>query len=118
MPECSSGDEFSSHYSEAPFWDKLLHFAKQAGREVVHKALVLYYVGSDRETPTWAKGVITAALGYFIIPIDAIPDITPFVGYADDLGALLAATAAVAACIKKEHIDKATARTDEWFGKE
>jgi len=111
-------DDFSGHYSESSFWDKLLHFAKQAGREVVHKALILYYVGNDPATPMWAKGVITAALGYFIFPLDAIPDITPFIGYADDLGALAAALAAIASCITKEHIDKATAKLNEWFGPE
>lgn len=111
-------DDFSGHYSESSFWDKLLHFAKQAGREVVHKALILYYVGNDPVTPMWAKGVITAALGYFIFPIDVIPDLTPFVGYADDLGAMAAAMAAIASCITKDHIDKATAKTEEWFGKE
>ncbi len=87
-------DDFSKHYSESSFWDKLLHYAKQAGREVVHKALILYYVGNDPATPVWAKGVIAAALGYFIFPIDAIPDLTPFIGYADDLGAIVAAMAA------------------------
>ena len=111
-------DDFSGHYSESSFWDKLLHFAKQAGREVVHKALILYYAGKDPSTPMWAKGVITAALGYFIFPLDAIPDITPFVGYADDLGAMAAALAAIASSITKEHIDKATAKIEEWFGKE
>jgi uncharacterized membrane protein YkvA (DUF1232 family) len=109
-------DDYSKHYSESSFWDKLLQFAKTAGREVVHKALILYYVGCDPATPVWAKGIIAAALGYFIIPLDAIPDITPFVGYADDLGALVAAMAAVASCITKEHIDKATKKAEEWFG--
>jgi len=110
-------DDYSKHYSESSFWDKLLHFAKQAGRDVVHKALILYYVGNDPATPVWAKGAIAAALGYFIFPIDAIPDLTPFIGYADDLGAIVAAMAAVASCITKEHIDKATKQLEEWFGK-
>ena len=108
--------DYSSQYSEESFWDKLFNFAKQAGREVVQKALLLYYVGCDPDTPTWAKGVITAALGYFIFPLDAIPDVTPFVGYADDLGAIVMALAAIAACIKKEHADKAAAKTAECFG--
>ena len=111
-------DDYSKHYSEDSFWDKLKNFAKQAGREVVEKALILYYVGIDSNTPAWAKGVIGAALGYFIFPLDAIPDLAPFVGYADDLGAIAVALAAVASCITKVHIDKAKAKSDEWFGGE
>ena len=111
-------DDYSKHYSESSFWDKLLNYAKQAGRELVHKSLILYYVGNDPVTPLWAKGVIGSALGYFIFPIDLIPDLTPFVGYADDFGAIAAAMAAIASCITKEHIDKATNRAEEWFGPE
>ena len=36
------------------------------------------------------KSVVVAALLYFIFPIDAIPDITPFIGYLDDLGVIMA----------------------------
>jgi uncharacterized membrane protein YkvA (DUF1232 family) len=107
--------DYSKHYSEDSFWDKLAHFARQAGNEVVEKSLILFYVGNDPATPMWAKGVVGAALGYFIFPVDAIPDFVPFVGYADDLGAILSAIAAIATSITKEHRDKARAKTAEWF---
>lgn len=108
--------DFAREYSEKSFWDKLKNVAKLAGREIVEKSLVLYYVGIDPETPAWAKGVIAAALGYFIVPLDAIPDMAPFVGYADDLGAIAAATAAIASCISKRHVQQAKMKTEEWFG--
>ena len=50
------------------------------------------------------------------LPIDAILDITPVVGYADDLGVIVAALAVVAAHIKPEHTEKALAKLREWFG--
>lgn len=111
-------DEYSRHYSERSFWEKVRKFAKQMGRATLEKALVLYYVGIDKKTPTWAKGVITAALGYLIFPLDALPDMTPFVGYADDMGALAAALAAVAVCISSEHTEKAKEKMKDWFGEE
>ena len=43
------------------------------------------------------------------------PDITPIVGYSDDLGVLIAATAAIAAYIKKEHTEKAKETLKQWF---
>ena len=111
-------ENYSKHFSDDSFWDKLTSFAKQAGREVVEKSLILYYAANDPKTPTWAKGVAGAALGYFILPVDAIPDFVPFVGYADDLGAVMGAMAAIAACISKKHIKKAEDKTEEWFGEE
>ena len=40
------------------------------------------------ECPFYIKGVIIAALGYFISPIDLIPDFIPVVGFTDDLAAI------------------------------
>ena len=48
----------------------------------------------------WAKATIVGALGYFITPLDAIVDLTPVVGYADDLGVLALAIAAVATYVR------------------
>ena len=52
-----------------------------------------------------------------IFPLDAIPDLTPVAGYADDLGAIVAATAALGASINRKHIAAARKKTTEWFGK-
>lgn len=107
--------DYTKEYSEESLWKKLGSFAATAGKEVVEKVLVLFEALKDKDTPGWAKGVILAALGYFILPTDAVPDLLPFAGYADDLGALAAAVATVAAHIKKEHVDKARATLSRWF---
>ncbi len=109
-------NEYSKHYNEENFWDKLKHHALKAGADLVEKVLLLYYAFKDSDTPAWAKGVIVGALGYFIFPLDAIPDITPVVGYADDLGVIAAALATVAIHIKQEHKDKAAEQMKVWFG--
>ena len=64
--------------------------------KLVRKALCLYYAALAPETPAWAKAVMLGALGYFILPLDLIPDAIPVIGYADDLGVILAAAATVA----------------------
>jgi uncharacterized membrane protein YkvA (DUF1232 family) len=114
MSEENNG--YAKDYSEASFWDKLKKFARFAGKEVIGKALQLYYALQAPATPIWAKTVIIAALGYFISPIDAIPDAIPVVGYADDLGVLVAAIATVSTYITDEIKTKAKAKLDEWFG--
>ncbi len=102
-------------YSEESFWHKLLDSVKAAGREVIGKALILYYCLLDSDTPTWAKGVIMGALAYFIDPIDAIPDWILAVGYVDDLGIIAAALGTVALHVKPDHREKAKAKLGEWF---
>ena len=108
--------DYSDNYNETGFWDKLTQFAKSAGREVVEKALVLFYAASDPDTPKRAKAIIFSALGYFILPLDAIPDFTPILGFSDDLGAMALALATVAAHIKPEHRQAAKRKANEWFG--
>ena len=107
---------YEDAYSENSFWNKLTHFARAAGKEVVEKALLLYYAAQEEKAPTWAKGTIAAALGYFIVPLDAIADFTPAVGYADDLGVLALAVAAVATYINDDVRNKTADTMQRWFG--
>lgn len=110
-----SGDKFSSAYSDDGFWDKTKKYAKVAGEGVLEVALKMYYSATDADTPAWAKTTIITALGYFIFPVDAIPDVVPVVGYSDDLGVLTAAMATTAAHIKDEHVIKAKETLSNWF---
>ena len=103
------------NYSEASFWQKLNTFAFQAGHSLVEKALQLYYAAESPDTPAWAKGVVMAALAYFVSPIDAIPDPIPVIGFTDDLGVLISAVATVAAHITPKEKKKAAEKMDEWF---
>ena len=109
---------FEEAYSEERFRDKLKRYARAAGREVVEKSLLLYYAAQEEKAPAWAKATIAGALGYFIVPADAILDLTPAVGYADDLGVLVLAVAAVAAYINDDVKRKASDRVKTWFGEE
>ena len=111
-------DDYSRHYSEASFWEKITKHAKQIGATILEKALILYQVSKDKDVPTWAKAVAIVALGYLIFPLDAIPDPTPFVGYADDAGALATAVAAIAAFVTRYHREFARRKLEEWFGKD
>jgi uncharacterized membrane protein YkvA (DUF1232 family) len=107
---------FRKDFSEEGFWEKVVKYAKVAGQEVIEKALWLFYAYLEPGTPLWAKGVIVSALGYFISPIDAIPDVIPVVGYSDDLGVLVAALAAVAFYITDNVKENASNKLRDWFG--
>jgi uncharacterized membrane protein YkvA (DUF1232 family) len=74
------------------FWAKL----KAIGRHLpfVEDLIAAYYCALDPATPTRVRGMLLAALAYFILPFDFIPDMLPVIGFADD-AALLAATIAL-----------------------
>ena len=112
----SEDNQFEAAYSEHSFCEKMKRYAKSAGREVVEKALLLFYAAQEEKAPAWAKGTIAAALGYFIVPLDAITDLAPGVGYADDLGVLVLAVAAVATYINDDVRAKTARKLNDWFG--
>lgn len=55
---------------------------------IVEKALILYVILTDRFTPVWVRALVIAALVYLINPLDALPDVLPGIGLADDLAVL------------------------------
>ena len=71
------------------------------------ETVAMYFCMLDPKTPIWVKGTVAAALAYFIMPLDAIPDIIPLIGMSDDASVLAAAFAAVSAFVSKEHREKA-----------
>ena len=107
------------NYSEETFWDKVEAVAKRAKeviKDVLQKALVLYYAALDEETPEWARVVAFSAMAYFIMPIDVIPDYIPAIGYSDDLAILAGAIVTIAMHIKRKHRKQADEKMDELFG--
>ena len=80
--------KYNRSFSESKFWDKLAAFAKSAGLKVVASALLLFYVLKSEATPRADKAKIIGALGYFILPVDIIPDFIPVAGWMDDAAVL------------------------------
>ena len=76
-------------------------------------AVALYFCAVDPETPMSKKTIAFAALAYFIMPIDAIPDAIPIAGFTDDAAMIVGVVAALESVITNEHRDKA----EEWLNK-
>jgi uncharacterized membrane protein YkvA (DUF1232 family) len=62
-----------------------------------------YYCAIDPQTPTKVKMVLFAALGYFVLPVDAIPDVLTGLGFTDDATVLATALGIVGAHIRDPH---------------
>ena len=105
----------AASFSPDRFWSKLAGSALVAGRALVERALWLYYAAERPDVPRRARLTIYAALAYFILPLDAVPDFLPGIGYADDLGALAAALLTVAAYVDDGVRARARRRMEEWF---
>ena len=73
----------------------------------VEEAVAAYYCALDPRTPVQVKAVLLAALAYFVVPADMIPDFIAGVGFTDDATVLAAAVAIVAPAITERHRDKA-----------
>lgn len=108
-------NSFEEKYSHESFWAKVTKNTLKAGREVIEKAFMLFYALQDDNVPPWAKGVILTALGYFISPVDAVPDVLPG-GFVDDLGVMVAAIATVSAHLTEKTKTKARVKVDSLFG--
>lgn len=78
---------------------------------LARQAVAMYFCLVDPTTPRWAKGVVAAALAYFVLPLDAIPDLLPLIGLSDDMSVLAAAYAAVSHYVTDEH----RTRADAWI---
>ena len=83
-------------------------FWKTARRAAGHvpfmdEVVAAYYCVLDDRTPMRVRGTLAAALAYFVLPIDLIPDFFLGVGFTDDIAVLTAAMGAVLPHIKPAH---------------
>ncbi len=62
-----------------------------------------YFCAHDPATPHRVRGILLAALAYFILPFDAVPDVLAGIGFSDDITVLVAAIAMVRPHITPAH---------------
>lgn len=108
--------KYVQRFSEGGLWQKFSYYARKIGLKAVYSALLLFYAYRRKDTPTWAKRIILGVLGYLIAPIDALPDLSPIIGYTDDLGMLSFGLVTVAAYVNDEVRISARKKLHDWFG--
>lgn len=109
-------EKYSDQFSEEGFWKKLGKIANAVGTKLIYTALLLYYAYRRKETPAWARSIVLGVLGYLLAPIDLIPDLTPLLGYTDDMGVLALGLATIAGYINEDVKVKARTKLYLWFG--
>ncbi len=94
---------------EARFGSEFIGRLKRVAKRIpfAEDLLSAWVCTRDPSTPRRVKLTLLAALGYFVLPLDAIPDVMPLLGFTDDAAVIAAALAAVAGSITQQHRDKA-----------
>ena len=92
------------------FWPKIRRLARRI--PFMGELLAAYYTTLDPKTPLQAKAVLMAALAYFVMPVDVIPDFIAGFGFTDDATVLYAAIRSVAKHIRPEHRERAKQMLD------
>lgn len=85
----------------AEFWRKLRRFAGQI--PFAEDLVAAYYCALDTQTPLKVRAMLLGALVYFIVPLDAVPDLIAGLGFTDDAAVLAAAVSLVARHIRPRH---------------
>jgi uncharacterized membrane protein YkvA (DUF1232 family) len=111
-PSEPQGDGAHPHHSvdESQIHKVLHHLAKHAAKVPFAKELLsAYYCALDRRTPMQVRAILAGALAYFVMPVDAIPDVLAVIGFTDDMGVLMTALITVRRHILPRHEDAANA---------
>ncbi|MGB3622887.1 MAG: YkvA family protein [Ketobacter sp.] len=108
--------DYKSAFNPSRVMPKLNRVFASAGVGVVSRVLQLYYLAKSPNVPVWTKTAIFAALGYFLVTPDAIPDITPVLGFTDDLAVLTTVLSSLSVYITPEIRLKVSQRLRGWFG--
>ena len=108
-------EKYTDDFSDGKFWDKIKEVAKKIGLKTTSYALILYYVLQKKEVPFKDKMLITGCLGYFILPLDLVPDLIPAMGYSDDVVGMLFAIKRCMNYVDDEIKENVSNRLVSWF---
>lgn len=103
------GDEDTQERRERSVRNKFWPTFRRAVRHIPFARDVVagFYCALDPQTPARVRGILLAALAYFVMPFDVIPDIFAVVGYTDDVAVLTAAFAMINGNIRPQHFEAA-----------
>jgi uncharacterized membrane protein YkvA (DUF1232 family) len=85
----------------AGFWPKLKRVLSRV--PFAEDAVAAWYCAFDPQTPLKVRGMLLAALAYFVMPIDVVPDMLLGLGFTDDLTVLMTAVALIGTHLRPEH---------------
>lgn len=109
--ETSGRMEANERKVRARFWQTLRRAAKRI--PFMEDLVAAYFCALDPATPTRARAILLAALAYFVLPLDWIPDFIFGFGFTDDVAVLAAAIGTIRANLRDTHYEAAREALDE-----
>jgi uncharacterized membrane protein YkvA (DUF1232 family) len=85
----------------ADFWERFWRFGRRL--PFAEDLVAACVCATDPETPSRVRLMLVAALAYFVMPIDLVPDFLPLLGFTDDAAVLAATLATVRAHMSEAH---------------
>ncbi len=109
------GDQKRQDERQRNVREKFWATARRAANRIpmMDEIVAAYFCAMDSNTPARVRGILLAALAYFILPLDLLPDILMVVGFTDDLAVLTVAISAVRSNITDAHREAARKALDE-----
>lgn len=92
------------------FWPKIRRHARRI--PFIEEAVAAWFCARDPKTPSHIKAAILATLAYLIIPLDALPDFLPGLGFTDDAAMFWAVWRMLSSHVTDEHRQKAAEALD------
>lgn len=108
-------DKYKSAYSEKGLMIKISRFAKKAGLNTTYYVLLLYCMLVSSAISLADKAIVVGALGYFISPLDVIPDLILGTGFLDDASVLVLTLGTVVNSITPSIKEAAKKHLHKWF---
>lgn len=100
-PADAAGQDRQKERVKTRFWQTLKRAAGQL--PFIEDLVASYYCAMDPQTPHRVRGTLLAALAYFVLPFDFLPDFLALIGFTDDIAVLAAAITAIRVHIKPAH---------------
>jgi uncharacterized membrane protein YkvA (DUF1232 family) len=92
------------------FWQKLKRNLARIPK--ADEVVAAYYAACDSNTPVRAKAMLMAALAYFVLPLDVVPDFILGLGFTDDMTVLLTAFGLIRTHVTEQHRERARATVE------
>ncbi len=100
--------KYEEFYTEKTFWAKIKGLPAAAPFcMLLRTSISLWLLLKEPLVPLTIKSLILFALGYFICPVDLVPDFAPFgIGFSDDLALMAAVLTSAYSYLNKEIQEK------------
>lgn len=110
QPSSAAAEDGEAREVRRDFWGKLVRSASAI--PFAEDAAAAYFAAFDTTTPLKVRAALVGVLAYFILPVDAVPDVVPMLGFSDDAALLMGAVKLLAEHITPAHRAAARARLD------